>query len=450
MKVLMYGWEFPPRISGGLGVACYAIVRSLEALGVDVKLVLPEFIHGCCCPVLRERQQLTDLLGQYQRQTASRPENGNHQGCAAAVFEECSSLGPYSGCGIGGIDSHCTILKRDHRWQQLLTEVEQLPLASSLRRFVTTKIIPLGMLGYVEGDSMVAAVLRYAIVAGALASQCEHQVIHAHDWLTILAALEGRSYSHKPVVMHVHALEVDRSGVDDQGIIYQIEQFGMQLADHIIAVSTLTKNNIVKYYGIEPGKISVVHNGVLPAVPQSRVLSKKCPMVLFLGRLTQQKGPYYFVEIARLVLKVLPQTQFVFAGTGDLLKSMIERVAALRLGSNIHFTGFLSPSQVQSIFGLADVYVMPSVSEPFGISALEAAQRGIPVIVSKQSGVTEVMPNVLRVDFWDSEKFADQVVALLRHQALARESVVNAARDLDKLTWERAVRRIIQIYQKAQ
>ncbi len=496
MKVLMYGWEFPPMISGGLGVACYAIVQSLCQLQVDIKLVLPDVTQDCC-PILREYNQLTNLITAYQQSRSGDVVGDTPQLDGAATQETGSAsrsvlgkvnpqsakpilrlsnyllqsggrmlrFGPYSGQASESVSYNYNAVLD---WEQLLQTVWALPDNSALRKFVAVHQDLLHRLQHSYTGGLVGSVLHYALLAGPLASQVDHQIIYAHDWLTALAALEGRSYSQRRVVLHIHALETDRSSVESRGLIYQIERFSMQQADHIITVSNFTKRNIVRYYQIDPAKISVVYNGVLPladsagqasggdddahaanlSTPSDADASSKIPMVLFLGRITNQKGPYYFIEIARLVLQVLPETQFVFAGTGDLLYSMIERVAQLRLGSNIHFTGFLQLQQVQRIYGLASVYVMPSVSEPFGISALEAAQHGLPVIVSKQSGVAEVMPNILKVDFWDSQKFANQIIALLQHQALGQEMTSHASQDLTKLTWNRAAQAILRVYHK--
>ncbi|MBU0743895.1 MAG: glycosyltransferase family 4 protein, partial [Gammaproteobacteria bacterium] len=299
------------------------------------------------------------------------------------------------------------------------------------------------------GIGLLTEVFRYALCAGSLAQDVPHDVIHAHDWLTILAALEAKRYSCKPLVLHVHALETDRSGLWVDKKIFAIEKYGMEQADQIVAVSQYTKNNIIQYYGIAPEKITVIHNGIYCNEKSSELTKTNRPrMVLFLGRITHQKGPYFFIEIAKKILEKKPEVQFVLAGTGDLVTDMIERVASLRIGKNVHFTGFLDSDRVRDIFQLADVYVMPSVSEPFGLSALEALTCDVPAIISKQSGVSEVLRNVLVADFWDTENMADKILALLDYPALGRVSLTYAHNDLCHITWDKAAGKIIDLYKK--
>jgi glycosyltransferase involved in cell wall biosynthesis len=293
-------------------------------------------------------------------------------------------------------------------------------------------------------------VLRYALVAGALAKDVEHEVIHAHDWLTILAALEAKRYSNKPVVLHIHALETDRSGLWVDKRIFAIEKYGMSKADRIVAVSQHTKDSIVKHYGIDPEKISVIHNGIYCNEEANPVVKKESDpkMVLFLGRMTRQKGPCFFIEVARRVLEKRSDVQFVLAGAGDLLVDMIEHTASLRIGKNVHFTGFLDSERVQEIYKLADVYVMPSVSEPFGLSALEALSYNVPAIITKQSGVSEVLRHTLVCDFWDVEDMAAKILVLLKYPALRCASLANEQKALRVTTWGKTAEKIIELYKK--
>ena len=297
------------------------------------------------------------------------------------------------------------------------------------------------------GADLLTEVLHYALVAGTMAKNNPHDLIHAHDWLTMLAALEARHSSRKPVILHVHALEVDRSGLEVDKRIFAIEKYGMEQADHVIAVSQYTKDNIVKYYHIAPEKITVVHNGVY-CQDSTPVATSHPKMVLFLGRMTQQKGPYFFLEVASKVLTKRQDVQFVLVGAGELLVEMIERTANLQLGKNIHFTGFLDSERVKEIYRLADVYVMPSVSEPFGLSALEALSYDVPAIVTKQSGVTEVLHHTLVADFWNTEDIAAKILALLTYPALRKTSLVNTKKDLRAITWSKTADKIIAVYQK--
>lgn len=435
MKVLMYGWEFPPRISGGLGVACHAIVTELAKSGVELTLVLPK---------------------------ATPTEN-----IANVTFLNCKQGARETPEGFSGrvhikhpqITTHLYPYARTADYKNLLSEEtlqDFLLLLNQLELPVELKAMARSIVAAYAGGidvnakyeiNLLTEVFRYALFAGSLALDIEHEVIHAHDWLTILAALEARRRSHKPLVLHIHALETDRSGLWVDQRIFAIEKYGMEQADHIIAVSQYTKNKIIEHYGISPDKITVVHNGIyLNEQTQRSPNHDHPPMVLFLGRITQQKGPYFFIEVAKKVLAKKPDVQFVLAGTGDLLIDMIEHVAGLRIGKNVHFTGFLNGSQVQDIFRLADVYVMPSVSEPFGLSALEAIANDVPAIISKQSGVKEVLNHVLVADFWDIDEMAAKILALLEYRPLGQVTVANAHHDLAGATWHKAAEKITHVY----
>jgi glycosyltransferase involved in cell wall biosynthesis len=301
------------------------------------------------------------------------------------------------------------------------------------------------------GPDLMAEIVRYAEIAGVLAATEDFDVIHIHDWMTILAGLRARERSGKPLVFQVHSLEFDRSGDNINSQIYEIEKLGMNIADHIIAVSHYTRNMIMSRYGIPGDRISVVHNAVSRRKAATLYHVEKRPkekIVLFLGRVTFQKGPDYFVEAAAKVREHVPHVRFVMAGTGDMLPRMVRRVAELRLGSVFHFTGFLGPREVERIFAISDVYVMPSVSEPFGISSLEAMLYDVPVIVSKQSGVSEVLRHALKVDFWDVNAMANKIIAVLRYPVIAQEMMRNCRRELRSVHWDAAARDVTAIYHK--
>ncbi len=429
ISTLMYGWEFPPKISGGLGVACYAIVKELAKKGVALHLVLPytapqnDFDH-------------VNFIG-----TSQVSNNFNHElpGVNIKSLKIATSISPYArGLGMG--------LSGD-LVEDFLLLLSQLSLPEVMKAIISSIVTQDGNLGMKDHYevSLLTEVLRYAQSAGNLGNTIDHDIIHAHDWLTILAALEAKSQSGKPLVFHLHALETDRGGCMIDQRIFAIEKYGMERADLIIAVSDYTKNNIVHHYGIDPNKIRVVHNGIYPKVRDDQV-AKKNPMVLFLGRITQQKGPYFFIEMAKKILAHKPDVQFVLAGSGDLLPSMIEHVAGLRIGKNVHFTGFLSGDQVKQIYQLADVYVMSSVSEPFGLSALEALSLEVPAVISKQSGVIEVLNHALIADFWDVDDMASKVLALLDYPALGKTLLKHTKNDLEQLTWENTAQKIIVAY----
>ncbi|HEY0744653.1 MAG TPA: glycosyltransferase family 4 protein, partial [Chryseosolibacter sp.] len=299
------------------------------------------------------------------------------------------------------------------------------------------------------GPSLLDEVTKYAEVAGVIAAQNEFDLIHAHDWLTYLAGIEARKISGKPLVIHVHATEFDRAGeknVDPR--VFEIERKGMMEADMIITVSQLTKDIVTGKYGADPAKVHVVHNGVMPseALDFSFIPKISDQVVTFLGRITYQKGPQYFIEAAIKVLEHFPEAHFIMAGSGDMLPEMINQVAQQKLSSRIHFTGFLKGKQVHQIWSVTDVYVMPSVSEPFGITPLEAVQAGVPVIVSNQSGVAEVMDHAIKVDFWDTHALADAIINVLKHKGLSSSLKTNSKKEIQSLTWARAAKKLNQLY----
>ena len=294
--------------------------------------------------------------------------------------------------------------------------------------------------------------LRYGRAGGVLARTLSFDVIHAHDWMTVPAALLARRISGRPLVLHIHSLEYDRSGENVNEEIRAIEREGMEKADRIIAVSHRTKRMIAERYAIPPEKISVVYNAVTRTEAQLAYRTERPgerKMVLFLGRITFQKGPDYFVEAAAQVLHVFPDVTFVMAGAGDMMGRMVERVGELGIGDRFHFTGFLQGEEIERIFSLSDLYVMPSVSEPFGISPLEAMMYDVPVILSRQSGVSEILKHALKVNFWDVREMAAKIIAVLTHPVLAGEMAEKAREELRKIRWETSAERIAAIYGEA-
>lgn len=442
MKVLMYGWEFPPHISGGLGVACYAIVKELARKKVDLTLILPQIINA-------DHIDHVTFVG-CDSLNASTSKSTEFEGIVNIKYPKISTcLYPYINARNF---KHQISNETLQDFLLLLTQMHLPPeLKAMARSIVEAQALGVGTMGRYE-ISLLTEVFRYALFAGSLAKEVEHEIIHAHDWLTILAALEAKRYGHKPLVLHIHALETDRSGLWVDKRIFAIEKYGMEQADQIIAVSQYTKNNIVQYYGIAPEKITVIHNGIYcngnESASKDAEKNKHHKMVLFLGRITHQKGPSFFIDIAKRVLEKKPDVQFVLAGTGDLLTEMIERTASLRIGKNVHFTGFLDNEHVREIYKLADVYVMPSVSEPFGLSALEALSYNVPAVIAKQSGVSEVLRHTLIADFWDTESMADKILALLDHCALRKTSLAHTRDDLNAITWDKTAEKIINIYKK--
>ncbi|TVQ61184.1 MAG: glycosyltransferase family 1 protein [Phycisphaerales bacterium] len=296
------------------------------------------------------------------------------------------------------------------------------------------------------------AAQRYARLAVSLARRETFDVIHAHDWLTYPAGLALRAVARKPLVVHVHATEFDRAGADVNAQVYDIERAGMHGADRVIVVSELTRSVCERKYGVAPERIDVVYNGVERSAAQPAAgarIERDDKIVLFLGRITSQKGPEYFIQAAKRVLEKVPNARFVVAGSGDQGVKMVEQAAAAGIGPRVLFTGFLRGDDVRRVFELADCYVMPSVSEPFGIAALEAMRSETPVIVSKQSGVAEVLEHALKVDFWDVEEMANKIVAVLRHPPLRETLREHGSIELHRLTWERAADLVVRSYHRA-
>jgi glycosyltransferase involved in cell wall biosynthesis len=301
------------------------------------------------------------------------------------------------------------------------------------------------------GPDLLSEVVRYGVVAGAVGTERTFDVIHAHDWMSVFAGLRARSSSGKPLILHIHALEYDRSGENINRDIFEIERWGMSQADAVVAVSHYTKGRIVELYGIPAEKISVVHNAVSRSEAQSSLQVVKIPVrkiVLFLGRITFQKGPDYFVEAAARLLRQIPDLTFVMAGSGDMMIRMVERVAELGIGQHFHFTGFLRGEDVERMFAMSDLYVMPSVSEPFGISPLEAMMYDVPVILSKSSGVAEVLRHAPQVDFWDVDGLAEKMASLLSDPELARQVVEDCRTEMQRIHWDRAAEELESIYHR--
>ena len=293
-------------------------------------------------------------------------------------------------------------------------------------------------------------VARYAEVAAEIAKNEEFDIIHAHDWLTYRAGIAAKRVSGKPLVVHIHATEYDRSGENNRNdIVYNMEREGMMAADAVCAVSNLTRQIVIEKYGIPADKVYTLHNAVVPN-PQKHAFARNVneKIVTFLGRVTFQKGPIYFVETAKMVLDRDPNVRFVLAGDGDMMKVVIDRVAELGISDRFHFTGFLRGTDIDKMFGMSDVYVMPSISEPFGISPLEAMQSKVPVIISKQSGVSEVLNYAIKVDFWDINAMADAIYGILHYPSLYNILSVKGQEEANNLKWEDVAKRLKIIYEK--
>jgi len=397
----MYGWEFPPHNSGGLGVACFGLVEGLVDEGMDVRFVLPRKY-----PVADTR--------------------------AKVIF--ASDADPLDG---EQAEKFASGYINDERLQFLRGQYPELQY----------------------GPSLYDEVLRYAGLSPLIALQHQPDVIHAHDWLCYPAGMAAKRATGAPLIVHVHATEYDRTGKYDPGSsIVEIERRGMHEADKVVTVSQHTKNIVVEYYGVNPDKVEVVHNGVDPNGPSIlpedayfddyRLQDRDWGVVLFVGRITIQKGPDYFLDAAKKVLEHRPQTLFVVTGSGDMEKQIIQHAAYLGIGDKVIFTGFKRDEELGRLYKAADLLVMPSVSEPYGIVPLESLINGTPVLVSKQSGVSEVLKNALKADFWDVNSMANQILASLEHSSLRETLRLEGGREARGQMWSKAAAKCIIIYKK--
>ena len=298
------------------------------------------------------------------------------------------------------------------------------------------------------GNDLMERVVQFGKLAAKFAENRDFDIIHAHDWMTMLAGMEIKARTGKPLVVHIHSLEVDRSDVFNKGWVYELEKQGMEFADMLIPVSNFTAHKIHQYYGIDKNKIIPVHNGIskVNSFKSDRQYDEKT--VLFIGRLTRQKGPEYFLNIAAEVIEQEPGVRFVMAGTGDYFKSLLEQSSYQHLGNRFHLTGFLNLEKIRYLLSIADVYCMPSVSEPFGLSAVEAVQFGVPCVISKQSGVSEVLSGSLKFDSWDIKKAADYILNLLKDPVLKNKVVNDAYENLQHISWDLSAQKVMKAYDK--
>jgi len=435
----MFGWEFPPHISGGLGTACYGIAHALLQEGVHLTFVAPK-LYG---DEPKEKMELisasetpiTDIMEEEGEPTFFSQEND------IAGWEKITvpfALSPY----LSAEQLNSVI----QQWNYQLSRVRDFGYIAN-KYLSQHKTFYNFTGGY--GINLIKEIERYAGAAITLATTKEFDVIHAHDWMTFPAGMAAKMVSGKPLIVHVHATEHDRALGGGDSAVFQIEKKGMEEADCIVAVSQWTKELIIDKYGIEEHKIKVVHNGVLLTRNNGQPvfdLPIGSHIVTFLGRITHQKGPRYFVEAAKKVLTKFPDAHFIMAGSGDLFPQIIERVAQLKLSSHFHFTGFLKKPEIDKILSISDVYVMPSVSEPFGITPLEAIHAGVPVIISHQSGVAEVMQHALKVNFWDSQALAEAICSVLQYDSLSRALIENGGNEIKEITWSKAAKKLKTIY----
>jgi glycosyltransferase involved in cell wall biosynthesis len=419
----MFGWEFPPHISGGLGTACYGLTKGLSELNeTEVIFVVPKAFGD-------EDQSAIQLIGANNISINQREIQFENGGNKIDYYEVNSPIIPYVG--------------EEEFWKLKTGRY------SKNTKFVQTdEGFRIDFSG-TYGANLLQEIKNYALVSSVIAANNTFDIIHAHDWLAYPAGIAAKNISGKPLVIHVHATEFDRSGGNVNPNVYAIEREGMEIADKIIAVSNFTRNIVIDKYGIPPEKITTVYNAVEPLANERKTLFRKGvneKVVTFLGRITMQKGPDYFIEAANLILKKMNNVRFVMAGSGDLMNSMITRVSELGIADRFHFTGFLRSDDVYQMFDMTDVFVMPSVSEPFGIVPLEAMQSGVPVIISNQSGVAEILENAIKIDFWDTHAMADAIYGLLNYPSLAQFFKQEGKLEVENLKWINSAELVREVY----
>jgi glycosyltransferase involved in cell wall biosynthesis len=423
MKVLMFGWEFPPHISGGLGTACYGLTKGLSTLGdMEIQFVVPKVFGD----EVKDTVQLTGA-------------SDIHLGEKITDYSELISRINYI-----EVNSRLVPYTSPEEYETLIEDPR-----NESKEFIYTQLGNRFEFSGGYGANLFQEIFNYAIVATQIARDSDFDVIHAHDWLTFPAGIAASEATGKPLVIHVHATDFDRSGGSVNPGVYEIEKRGMDRADKIIAVSNLTRNTIIYNYGISPEKVFTVYNAVESSEnwsPATNTAKPRDKIVTFLGRVTMQKGPEYFIEAAHRVLQKMNNVRFVMAGSGELLTRSIQRIAQLRIGDRFHFTGFLKGDDVKKMFSLSDVYVMPSVSEPFGISPLEAMQSDVPVIISRQSGVSEILKHAIKLDFWDIDAMADAIYGILNYPGLSRYFIKFGRTEVENLKWENTAVKVKEIY----
>lgn len=414
MKALMFGWEFPPHILGGLGTASYGLTKGMVECGdMDITFVIPK-------PWGDEDKSFAKIVG---------------ANCTPVVWKDVTYQ--YVEKRIGYCTDPQTYFDmRNHIYADF-------------------SYMHTNDLGCIEfsgryPENLLEEINNYSIVAGVIARTESFDIIHSHDWLTYPAGIHAKKITGKPLVIHVHATDFDRSRGNVNPKVFAIEKDGMNYADHIITVSDLTRRTVIEKYGINPSKVTTVHNAVEPISPQIEALKPERntndKVVTFLGRITMQKGPEYFVEAAAKVLKRTKGVRFVMAGSGDKMEEMIQLAADRDIADKFHFTGFLKGMQVYEMLKSSDVYIMPSVSEPFGISPLEAMQVGVPSIISKQSGCAEILNNVIKTDYWDIDSMADAIYSIVTYPAMYEHLRIEGKNEVDQIVWTKAGQKVIDIY----
>ena len=402
----MFGWEYPPHVYGGLATANYGISEGLHAQGdVEITLCLPH-------PFGDEDQTAAQIVAMNAVPIVWRDVNYDHVK---------NSLGNV-------MSPELYYQLRDHIYAD----------------FSYMNVNEFGCMEFAGGypQNLHEEINNYSIIAGVVARQQEFDIIHAHDWPTYPAGIHAKQVSGKPLCIHVHATDFDRSRGKVNPTVYSIEKDGMDHADCIMCVSELTRQTVINHYHQHPSKCFTVHNAVYPLKKELQDIPRpdhtdKEKVITFLGRITMQKGPEYFVEAASLVLHRTHNVRFCMAGSGDMMNKMIYLAAERGIADEVY-----------ECLKASDVYVMPSVSEPFGISPLEAMQCGTPTIISKQSGCAEILENCIKVDYWDIHALADAMYSICHNDSLFKYLQVEGKREVDQITWEKVGRWIRELYER--
>jgi len=434
MKILMFTWEFPPFISGGLGMACYGMVQSLLKLGIKVDLVLPtkELVYFPLEDVEDvDRMPVRHLEPQKQKEFELIK--------FTSVKEKLDYIGvtthPESYIQMNDISKYFLVMEKSEITERFeITEQE--------------KLMEEVIINLIGDEDLVRKVQEYTIRAQKIAKELKFDLIHAHDWLCYPAGMLAKKISQKPLIVHIHATEFDRSGGPGDERIHRIEYAGMSFADRVIAVSQYTAQMIMSRYRIDSGRIKIVHNAftMQADIDDKKHRIFKGPTILFLGRITLQKGPDYFLDVADKVLKVHPTARFLVAGTGDMSRKLLRKSAGLKLKNKFLFTGFLNRKQVEHVLQATDIYVLPSVSEPFGIAPLEAMAYGITAIISKQSGVAEVVNHAFKIDFWDTDRMAETINYLIDNPEICQNMGQEGKQEVNLILWDEAAEKIRKVY----
>jgi hypothetical protein len=453
MRILMLTWEFPPMISGGLGMACYGIVKALLNLGVEIDLVLPTKL-AVYFPLRKPED--ADLLPVEFFHKQERAEYREETKTMTKLEERLKVLGiterPETYINFRDLKDYETLIHYGTEKFSSITAYSEYKLYRETPPVSGEDLMFKNIRDSLIGEEDIfRKVQEFTMRATMMAKINDYDLIHSHDWLTYPAAMFIRKITAKPLIVHIHATEFDRSGGAGDERIHKIEFSGMSYADRVIAVSKYTAQMVMTRYRIDSGKMRIVHNAHTTNIIAKKSQEQRLfqgPTILFLGRITIQKGPDYFLDVARRVLEKHPKARFIMAGTGDMFRKLLHKSAQYRLKNRFLFTGFLNREEVETILSNTDIYMLPSVSEPFGIAPLEAMAYGIVAVISRQSGVTEVIDNAFKIDFWDVDKMSETICYLIENPEVSREIGYQGMLEVEQIRWDKAAQEIREVYRE--